>query len=130
LSVLRQYSEGVEFFVFDGGSTDGTVQVLQKYSDKFSYFVSGPDGGPAAVINEGVRKASGDVIILLAGDDWLEPGALQRIATEFKNDRELDLLCCGVRIATLRETGKPEDERIYATSEALKFNLASIVRTP
>jgi glycosyltransferase involved in cell wall biosynthesis len=130
LSVLRQYSEGVEFFVFDGGSTDGTVQVLQKYRDKFSYFASGPDGGPAAVINEGVRKASGDVIILLAGDDWLEPGALQRIATEFKDDRELDLLCCGVRIATLGKEGKPAHERLYATPELLKFDLRTIVRTP
>ena len=130
LSVLRQGLGRVELLVFDGGSTDGTVQVLQKYRDEFSYFVSAPDGGPAAAINEGVRRASGEIIILLAGDDWLEPGALQGIATEFKNDGQLDVLCCGVRIAILGEDGKPERESVYATSEALEFSLASIVRTP
>ena len=130
LSVLRQGLGRVELLVFDGGSTDGTVQVLQKYRDEFSYFVSAPDGGPAAAINEGVRRASGEIIILLAGDDWLEPGALQGIASEFKNDGQLDVLCCGVRIAILGEDGKPERESVYATSEALEFTLASIVRTP
>src|SRR2546428_10065095 len=75
LSVLRQSSEGVEFLVFDGGSTDGTVQVLQKYRDRFSYFVSASDGGPAAVINEGVRRASGDIIFLLSGEAGVEPSS-------------------------------------------------------
>jgi glycosyltransferase involved in cell wall biosynthesis len=125
-SVLQQgSSDDVELLVFDGGSTDGTAELLKRHEDRYAHFASKPDRGPAFVINEGVRRARGDAIVLLAGDDRLEPGALARIAARFREDPALELLCCGVRM--LSAAGA---ERLYASADALGFELARVVRTP
>ena len=78
-SVVAQTQPGVELLVLDGGSVDGTVEVIRRYEDKIAFWRSAPDGGPTAAINEGVARAAGDVICLLPADDWLEPGALQTV---------------------------------------------------
>src|SRR5712664_2527432 len=74
-SVCSQRNRRIELIVLDGGSTDGTVEVIQKYRDRIAQLRSGPDGGPTNAINEGVRRATGDVICLLPADDWLEAEA-------------------------------------------------------
>jgi glycosyltransferase involved in cell wall biosynthesis len=68
-SVLDQGYPNLEFSIFDGGSTDRTIEVLEKYSAKLSFWRSAPDGGQAAAINEGFRRATGDILCWLNSDD-------------------------------------------------------------
>jgi len=58
-SVLLQGYPNLEYFVLDGGSTDNSVEILQKYSPWLSYWVSEPDGGQSAAINRGLHMSSG-----------------------------------------------------------------------
>jgi glycosyltransferase involved in cell wall biosynthesis len=68
-SVLEPVYPNLDFSVFDGGSTDGTVDVLKKYDAQLSFWRSQRDGGQAAAINEGFRRASGDILCWLNSDD-------------------------------------------------------------
>ena len=78
-SVLGQANGKVETIVMDGGSTDDSVAIVEKYSDHLSYWQSKPDGGQAAAINAGFGRASGEILGWLNSDDFLLPGALQHV---------------------------------------------------
>jgi len=69
-SVLEQTHPDVEHVIIDGGSTDGTVELVQKYEDRLAYWVSEPDSGVYDALNKGLRAASGDVIGTLGADDF------------------------------------------------------------
>ena len=64
-SVLSQSYDDIEYIIIDGGSTDGTVDIIRKYSDQITYFVSEPDGGIYDAMNKGVRAATGEWINFL-----------------------------------------------------------------
>ena len=68
-SVLGQTYKNIEYIVIDGGSTDGTVDVIEKYSDKISIFLSEPDEGLYDGLNKGIKLATGDIIAILHSDD-------------------------------------------------------------
>lgn len=68
-SVLEQGYPNLEFSIFDGGSTDKTVEVLKKYSAQLAFWRSERDGGQAAAINEGFRRATGEILCWLNSDD-------------------------------------------------------------
>lgn len=78
-SVLS-YAGDLELIVMDGGSTDGSVQVLERYSPRISHWQSAPDGGQAAAINAGFARARGELLCWLNSDDMHVPGALARVA--------------------------------------------------
>ena len=71
----------VEYIVVDGGSTDGTVEILERYDPWIAYWVSEPDDGQADAIQKGLGEATGDIEAYLNSDDVLLPGALQEVAT-------------------------------------------------
>lgn len=81
-SVLAQRMEGVdvEYFVMDGGSKDGTLEILRGHGTAIDRVVSEPDQGPADAINKGFALATGDVVAWLNADDEYAPGALARVA--------------------------------------------------
>ena len=81
-SVLDQNYPSLEYLVFDGGSTDGTVQILKKY-ERHLQWVSRKDAGQSDALNQGFRQASGDVLAFLNSDDLYEPGALQKVGDFF-----------------------------------------------
>lgn len=74
-SIFRQEIE-VEVFVLDGGSTDESVRVLERWAPLLAGWRSGPDGGQAAAINEGIARGRAPYVCWLNSDDWFLPGGL------------------------------------------------------
>ncbi len=93
-SVLKQrLPDGceLEYIVIDGGSTDGTVEIIEKYRSKLGYFVSRPDTGIYNAMNKGIKHASGDVIGILNADDfYADEYVLQDVIKEFAQNTKLE----------------------------------------
>jgi glycosyltransferase involved in cell wall biosynthesis len=77
-SVLCQTYRPFEYVVIDGGSTDGTVEVIRRHADRLAYWVSEPDRGISDAFNKGVAATRGGFIGLLNADDWMEPDQVER----------------------------------------------------
>jgi glycosyltransferase involved in cell wall biosynthesis len=82
-SVLSQHYPSLEYIVMDGGSTDGTLEVIHRYSDQITYWKSEPDAGQADAINKGFARSRGEIVAFLNSDDFYFPGALFRVAEAF-----------------------------------------------
>ena len=80
-SVVEQIGPGFEYILIDGGSTDGTLDLLRKWGARISYWVSEPDRGISAAFNKGLRRCRGEWIGTINADDWYEPGALEAVAS-------------------------------------------------
>jgi glycosyltransferase involved in cell wall biosynthesis len=83
-SVLDQGYDNLEYMVFDGGSTDDTVSILERYSERLAYWVSEPDAGQSSAINRGIARASGDVVAYINSDDYYLPGAFAQAMPLFE----------------------------------------------
>lgn len=84
-SILDQNYPNLEYIVMDGGSKDGTVDILKKYGKKIIW-KSEKDKGQSDAINKGLKLATGDIVAFLNSDDTYEPGSLQRVADFFKHN--------------------------------------------
>jgi glycosyltransferase involved in cell wall biosynthesis len=82
-SVLLQGYPNLEYMVIDGGSSDGTLDVIRRYERWLTYWVSERDRGQAHAIKKGLARATGAVFNWINSDDFLEPGALQTIAVSY-----------------------------------------------
>ena len=102
-SVLEQGLDGVEHIVVDGGSTDGTVEVLKEYPHL--KWVSEADDGQADALNKAIAMSGGDIIAWINSDDYLAPGALGK-AREFFTSHPLARMICGNRVV-VDERGEP-----------------------
>lgn len=85
-SVLSQQYPRLELIVIDGGSTDGSVRILKKYSAQLSHWVSEADNGQSHAINKGLRRATGDILTWVCSDDLLKPNALRAAAAYFQEN--------------------------------------------
>ena len=83
-SVLGQNYPNLEYILIDGGSTDGTAQIIEQFSSKLSYWHSQKDGGQYDAINQGFSKSTGEIMCWLNSDDMLLPGSLFVVAEVFE----------------------------------------------
>ncbi|MCX5956474.1 MAG: glycosyltransferase family 2 protein [Cyanobacteria bacterium] len=90
-SVANQNYPAHEHLIFDGGSSDTTLDVLKAAGSSIRW-VSRPDGGQADAVNQGLQSAEGDVIAWLNSDDIYYPGAFEQVAEAFNSDPNLDVL--------------------------------------
>ena len=88
LSVINQQYPNLELFVVDGGSTDNSVEIIKKYEQHITWWVSEKDKGQSEAINKGFKKASGEIINWLCSDDLLTPGTLHKVADYFSKATE------------------------------------------
>ena len=91
-SVIGQRDLIHEYFVLDGGSDDGSVQIIKRYADHIDDWVSAPDNGQCDAIHQGFSKCTGDVLYWINSDDILLPGALQHVHEAFDAQPDLDVV--------------------------------------
>lgn len=129
-SVTSADQPPVELLVLDGGSTDGTVDIIREFEPKIAYWRSFRDRSAVAAVNEGVKRATGDVICLLPADDWFEPGGLHVVRRQFRDNPRLELLCCGTRVTHFDPNGTLIVDAEFTDPRALEFSMVNIVRFP
>ena len=91
-SVVGQEHPNLQYAVMDGGSKDGSQDVIAKHVQHLSVFVSEPDKGQSDAICKGFSKVSGDIMAYLNSDDMLMPGVLRYVEEYFQNHPEVDVV--------------------------------------
>lgn len=103
-SVLDQDYPNLEYIVVDGGSDDGSIDIIKKYAHKLAWWVSEPDQGQSHAINKGFERANGQILAYLNSDDLYLPGTLMAVANAVATDPKADLFYGTCRV--IDETGQ------------------------
>ncbi|MFW6116484.1 MAG: glycosyltransferase family 2 protein [bacterium] len=102
-SVLEQDYPSTEYIVMDGGSDDGSVEVIQRYASRLAYWRSQPDGGQAAAIAQGFARAQGQIHAYINSDDLYLPGALRAVSDFFRAHPDVELVAGNTLIIDANE---------------------------
>src|SRR5438132_3577725 len=95
LSVVGQGYPNLEYFVYDGGSRDSSVDIIRGFEGNITAWKSEPDGGQANAINQAFERSSGQILCWINSDDFLLPGALRRVARWFQGKLDRAALIYG-----------------------------------
>lgn len=101
-SIFNQHVNGLEVIVIDGGSTDGTIEVINQYSAQISYWESGKDSGITDAFNRGIRISKGDLIVILNSDDFWEKGTLKNVINVAAMNPHFDIYYGDLRFHNLK----------------------------
>ena len=91
-SVLNQTYDDIEYIIIDGGSTDGSDEIIKLHQDRLAYWVSEKDKGQTDAINKGFAQATGDVMAWLNSDDTLEPQAVARAVSALQENPAMGMV--------------------------------------
>jgi glycosyltransferase involved in cell wall biosynthesis len=91
-SILLQGYPDIEYIIIDGGSTDGSVDLIKKYDKWISYWVSEPDRGQSHAINKGWERCTGEIVAWLNSDDVYQPGAFFKVAKFMNENKRVGML--------------------------------------
>jgi glycosyltransferase involved in cell wall biosynthesis len=131
VSVLNQEYPRLEYGIVDGGSTDGSIDVVRRYANKLAFWMSEPDHGQADALNKGFRRATGELVCWLNADDFFYPGALEAAAEAYIADPDASFYFgngfrvdrSGSKVAEFFPGG-----RVHFVREALLFGLNYILQ--
>ena len=114
-SVLDQGYANLEYIVIDGGSTDGSVDLIRKHAERLTYWVSEPDRGQVDAINKGLHRASGDWLCWQNSDDVFFPGAFADLAKAASEHPEAGLIVGNMVL--IDENDRPLRDLRYVTPD-------------
>jgi glycosyltransferase involved in cell wall biosynthesis len=123
-SVFAQEYPDLEYFIIDGGSTDGSVELIQRYADRLAGWVSEKDRGQAEAINKGFARATGEIVAWINSDDYYLPGALREAVGALTAHPE-----CGMvfgDVVSIDGAGTPINVMTYGDwglDELMQFNI-------
>lgn len=118
LSAMNQTYPNTQLIIIDGGSTDGTIEVIKKYEYSINYWVSEPDSGIYDAWNKGVVQAHGDWICFLGSDDYFWNDKVLEHITSAINLSDLDIKLVYAKVAIVNA----QDELIYTVGEDWEFS--------
>lgn len=121
-NVIEQDCPDVEHIIVDGGSTDGTVEIIKSYADKYPHirWVSEKDRGQSDAMNKGIAMARGEILGFLNADDYYEPKVFNRIIEIFKTLPEPSLLVGNCNVWD-------NDGKLWFVSKPSKINLTNLL---
>lgn len=120
LSVLSQGYPNLEYIVIDGGSTDGSVEIIKKYEKDLAYWVSEPDQGMYYAIKKGFEHATGEIMAWINSDDMYHPNALFTVAQIFSDFSNVSWLVGA-------QTHYDESNRTVKVNQSVYFNHRSFL---
>lgn len=123
-SVLAQDVPGLEYIIVDGGSTDGSVEIIRKYEHRLAWWVSEPDSGQAEAINKGFERAHGEFVAWLNSDDMYAPGVLKQAIEVLRANPKVGLVFGNA--LSFNEDGLPLNDMIfddYQLADLMAFNI-------
>ncbi len=124
-SLVSQSFRDFEWIVIDGGSTDGTVEVLDRYKDHMSYYISEKDKGIYNAMNKGIQKSKGEYLLFLNGGDFLyESATLEKVNFKHKNEASDPDLLYGEMV-----NEQTKDYMLYLKDKVIDINFFSNVFT-
>ena len=120
LSVINQTYKHIEYIIIDGGSTDGTIDIIKKYEDKINYWVSEEDKGIYDAMNKGISLCNGDIVGIVNADDYLYLDSLTKIASIFRDDT---LMFTYGQVDLMTEDGKQYDTASSLGVKHMKYKI-------
>jgi glycosyltransferase involved in cell wall biosynthesis len=91
-SIINQSYKNIELIIIDGGSSDGTLNIIRKYEKSVDYWISEKDSGMYQAINKGLRRASGDIVAYLNSDDQYYNNTIKSVVQYFKDNIDVELI--------------------------------------
>ena len=118
-SVLAQTYENIEYIIIDGGSTDSTSDIIEKYRDKFSYFISEPDPGLFNAMNKCIKASTGNILYFLNTNDYIfDEKVIEDVVKFFKKTKAKMVFG---DMSFIEDNGLEKERRIYSDVDKLFF---------